>query len=489
MAKNKKKSTAPATVTTVAPRHISSESENSDNDEQRSHSRTSTSSVEDTQVKENGTTTANTGYSFISRVSSIPLIHDSVTTLHTYAKDNRYSRFALDKAGSAVSTVNKYTEGIQPRLQPHIAKVDQLATKSIDFIEGTFPIVKEPTSVIVDQVKKPVVYVNETSKNAYNQIQTTIDTHVAAPVRSVTSSIASTATSTVNKVTSTAVSTRDQITTTAVTTRDQITTAASSRANIIATEVNTRATPLVDGFENVVNRFLPANADDEKTTAGQSNQATRVVDIGRSVSVRVSNRVVVAVAPVTKSAQEFKAAAEKNTVVVKSKDQINALNTRLNSVIDSLRVHTKELSEHVQNVPRVASTQVSELSGKVITEIESLSAYLKEHGPTLPDYVQVRLQPLVAFVNERIVVVKGEFGKTDISAVQKARNVLYLTTEQTLPILQNAADEIRTSLAGYQVKAQEGVHKGFEKAKEINSSVALASHRAAHSVRVILVGK
>jgi hypothetical protein len=197
-------------------------------------------------------------------------------------------------------------------------------------LEEKFPIVKKPTSEIVTQVKKPVVYVGESSKNAYSQIQTTIDTRVTAPVKSVTSSIASTASSTVQTITSTATSTVNKATSTAVSTRDQI-----------ATKVNTHATPLVDGFETIVNRILPANADSEKTTAGQTNQATRVVDIGRSVSVRVANRVNVAVAPGTQSAQDVKDAAEKNTVVVKSKDQLHALNTRLNAVIGSLRVHTK----------------------------------------------------------------------------------------------------------------------------------------------------
>ncbi|KAF9992668.1 hypothetical protein BGZ79_002791 [Entomortierella chlamydospora] len=479
MAKSKKQTKAAAPVVEPAPQHNSS---GSDSDaEEATHSRTSTSSVEEEQFKVNGRSNAghaSNGFSFISRVSSIPLIHDSVSTLHSYAKDNKYSRYALDTAGSAVETVNKYTEGYQKSLQPHIAKVDQLATKSLDILEEKFPIVTKPTSEIVDQVKKPVVYVGESSKNAYTQIQSTIDTRVAAPVRSVTSSIASTASSTANKVTSVAVSTRDQITSTAVSTRDQI-----------ATHVNTHATPLVDGFETIVNRILPANADDEKTTTGQTNQATRVVDIGRSVSVRVSHRVGVAVAPVTKSAQDLKAAAEKNPVVVKSKDQIQALNNRLNAVIDSLVVHTKELSENVQKVPHKASTRVSELSGKVLSEIESLSSYLKEHSPALPEYVQVRLQPLVTFVNERIDVVKGEIVKTDVSAVQKARNILQLTTEQTLPVLQSAADEIRVSLVGYQAKAQEGVHKGYVKAKELNSSLNLASARAYHSVRVILVGK
>ncbi|KAG0364987.1 hypothetical protein BC939DRAFT_462461 [Gamsiella multidivaricata] len=484
------------------PRHNSSDSENSDI-EDRSHSRTSTSSVEEDHVKEqNGhahisTTQKDSSVSFISRVSSIPLIHDSVTTLHSYAKDNKYGRYALDTAGSAVETVNKYTEGyqsrLQPHLQPHIAKVDQLATKSLDLIEGTFPIVTKPTSEIVTQVKKPIVYVEESSKNAYTQIQSTIDTRVTAPVKSVTSSIASTASSTVNSITSTAVSTRDQITTAATSTANNITTAATSTATNIATKVNTHATPLVDGLETIVNRYLPSDAEFEKTSVVQTNQATRVVDIGRSVSLRVTRRVSVAVAPVTKSANDLRTAAEKNTVVVKSKDQLNALNTRLTALLESLRVHSKELQENVQKAPREASSKVqlrvSELSTKVLSEIDSLSSYLKEHSPALPEFVQVRLQPLVSFVNDRYVVMKGELSKKDVSAVQKARNILHMTTEETLPILQNAAQDIRESLTNYQVKAQESVHKGLIKVQDVNSSVHLAAARVYHSARVILVGK
>ncbi|KAF9150280.1 hypothetical protein BG015_007920 [Linnemannia schmuckeri] len=514
MPKNSKKAaryTAPAAA--PAPRHNSSDSENSDI-EDRSHSRTSTSSVEEEQVKEsngNGvraTSTKESTGNFLTRVSSIPLIHDSVSTLHSYAKDNKYGRYALDTAGSAVETVNKYTEPyqtrLQPHLQPHISKVDQLATKSLDIFENTFPIVTKPTAEIVTQVKKPIVYVEESSKNAYTQIQSTIDTRVTAPVKSVTNSISSTASSTVNSITSTAASTRDQVAAVAISTRDtisnraastrdQITIAATSTATNIATTVNTHATPLVNGLETIVDRVLPASADSEKTPVGQSNQATRVVDLGRTVTRRVTRRVGVAVSPVTQTAQEYRASVEKSPVVVKSKDQIHALNTRLSALLDSLRAHTKELQENVQKGSREASTRVqsrvSELSSKVLAEVDSLSAYLKEHSPTLPESVQVRIQPLMTFVNDRYVVVKTEIVKTDVSAIQKARNILHLTTEETLPILQSAAKDIRESLGQYQVKVQESVHKGYVKVQEVNSSVHLAAARAVHSARVILVGK
>ncbi|KAF9096017.1 hypothetical protein BGX23_012177 [Mortierella sp. AD031] len=473
----------------MTTRYSSSESDNSDF-EDRNHSRTSTSSVEEDVIKgpngqsikktikttttttrtvsstdkdgltttsvsvesstaTNGATPSTNG--FIARVGALPLIHDSVSTLHSYAKDNKYSRYALDTAGSAVETVSKYTEPYQTRLQPTISKVDQIANKSLDLFENTFPIVTKPTAEIVDTVKKPIVYVEESSKNAYTQIQSTIDTRVTAPVKAVTANLA----------------------TTAASTRDQITT--------VATKVNTHATPLVDGLETIVNRILPADAEVEQSTGVQSNQATRVVDLGRNVSLRVSRRVSVSVAPITQSAADLRKAAENNAALVKSKEQIQALNIRLNALVESVRAHAKELQENVQKVPGEASQRVQTLSTSLLVEIDSLSVYLKEHSPKLPEYVQVRLEPLVGFVNDRYVTVKGEMVKPDVSALQKARNILQLTTEETLPILQSAAQDVKESLIHYQVSIQ-------EKVQAVNSSVSDAASRAVQTARVTLVG-
>ncbi|KAF9359865.1 hypothetical protein BGX26_011242 [Mortierella sp. AD094] len=439
----------------------------------------------DSQISEKEEEPAQAG--FIARVSSLPLIHDSVSTLHSIAKDNKYSRYALDTAGSAVDTVSKYTEGYQKTVQPITSKVDQIASKSLDILETTFPIVTKPTSEIVTQVKKPIVYVEESSKNAYTQIQSTIDTHVTAPVKTVASNIASTAATTRDQITTAATSTANSIATTAATTRDQITTAATSTATSIATTVNTHATPLVDGLETVVNRYLP-DTEVEQTTANQSNQAARVVDLTRNVSLRVSRRVSVSVAPLTQSAQDLRKAAENNATLVKSKESIQALNVRLTTLLESIRLHAKELQENVQKVPGEATQRVQTLSSNLLAEIDSLSAYLKEHSPKLPEYVQFRLEPLVGFVNDRYVVVKGEIIKPDVSAIQKARNILHLTTEETLPILQNAAQDVKESLLQYQSTLQENVQRGLVKVQEVNSSVSDAATRAVNTARVTLVG-
>ncbi|KAG0327137.1 hypothetical protein BG000_001062 [Podila horticola] len=565
MTKRTNKATRYTPAATVPPRNNSSDSENSDT-EDRSHSRTSTSSVEeDVKVNGNGNgtrtttrpytsgsdspaketkTTSDAKTGFITRVTSLPVVKDTYSTFTTYAEGNKYSKYALDTAGSAVTTASKYTEGYQnrilPLLQTPISKVDQLANKSLDLVENTFPIVTKPTAEIVTQVKKPIVYVEESSKNAYTQLQSTIDARVTVPVKTVTSSIASTAastrdavtaratstantiattaaqtretvtaraTSTANTVVSTATQARDTVTaratstantivSTATSTRDNVTARATSTATAIATQVNTRATPLVDGLENVVNRYLPAETDGEKT-AGQTNQASRVVDLGRSASLRVTRRVSARVAPITepitKTVYEYRDAAEKNVYVVKSKDQLNSLNGRLTSLLESLRVHAKELKDNVEKVPAQASSSVQShvtvLSSKVLAEIDSLSLYLKEHSPSLPQSVQNRLKPLLTFVNDRYVVVRGEIEKTDIGAVQKARNILHLTTVETLPILQNATNEVRETLVSYQVSVQEQLHKGLTKVHEVNSSVHVAAHRAYHSAHVIVLGK
>lgn len=482
-------------MTTQYTNKSSSESDRSDID-----SRTSASSVEEETVLKSTKATTTSSDSekessgFIARVSSIPLIHDSVSTLTSYAEANKYSKYALDTAGSAVTTASKYTEGyqsrLQPLLQPHISKVDQLAIKSLDLIENTFPIVTKPTAEIVAEVKKPIVYVEESSKNAYTQIQSTIDTHVTVPVKSVTSNITSTATSTANSIASSAASTRENITTRATSTANNLTLAATSTASSIASQVNTRAVPLVNGLETIVNHYLPQSSDSEseETTASEGNQATRIIDLSRSVTRRVSRRVSVSVSPVTQSAQDLRRAAESNAVVIRSKESIQSLNIRLTALLETLRVHAKELQENVQEVPGKASTRVTELSSNVLAEIDSLSAYLKEHGSKLPEYVQDRLEPLAGFINDRYVLVKGEITKNDVPAIQKARNILHMTTEETLPILQNAAQDVRESLLQYQAIVQENVNKGLTKVQTVNSSVSEAAARAVQSARVTLVG-
>ncbi|KAG0029847.1 hypothetical protein BGZ81_003337 [Podila clonocystis] len=591
MTKRTNKTSRYTPATAPPPRNNSSDSDNSDT-EDRSHSRTSTSSVEEdvkvngngtrttttttttrtyssgssSPVKETKTTSSDAKVGFFTRVTALPVVKDTYSTITTYAEGNKYSKYALDTAGSAVTTASKYTEGYQsrilPLLQTPISKVDQLANKSLDLVETNFPIVTKPTAEIVTQVKKPIVYVEESSKNAYTQLQSTIDARVTVPVKTVTSSIASTAastrdavttratsaantvvstatqtrdavtaratstantiattaaqtretvtaraTSTANTVVSTATQARDTVTaratstantivSTATSTRDNVTARATSTATSIATQVNTRATPYVDSLENVVNHYLPAETDGEKI-AGQTNQASRVVDLGRSASLRVTRRVSARVAPITepitRTVHEYRDAAEKNVYVVKSKDQLHTLNDRLTSLLESLRVHAKELKENVEKVPAQASssvqTRVNVLSSKVLAEIDSLSVYLKEHSPSLPQSVQGRLQPLLTFVNDRYVVVRGEIVKTDVGAVQKARNILHLTTVETLPILQNAAHEVRETLVSYQVLIQEQLHKGLTKVQEVNSSVHVAAHRAVHSAHVIILGK
>lgn len=515
-----KKNKANAAATRPAPpaRNDSSDSDNS-GAEDRQHSRTSTSSVEEEHIKSNGhaahsaaTTTTSNGPAateandtaspgFIAKVAAIPFVHDSVSTLTSYAKDSKYGKYAIDTAGSAAQTVSKYTEPVQktlqPHLQPHINKVDELATKSLEYVEHKFPIVTKPTAEIVTQVKKPIVYVEESSKNAYTQLQTTIDVRVTTPVKSVTSNIASKANATRTQITNAATTTVTNIQTAATTTATTIQTRATTTATTVAQGINSRATPLLDGIEKVVDHYLPAEEDTKPSP--QSNQAARVVELSRSVSTRVARKVTSS--PIV---QDGRRRVETNATLNKSKESVQQLNARLVALTETLRLQAKELQENVSKIPGDASTavhtRVQTLNSAVLAELDSLSVYLREKSPSLPESVQRRLEPLKTFVTDRYVTVKGELAKKDVTLLQKARNILQLTTEETLPILQNAAKDIHESLLAYQIAAQENIHKGITKAKEVNSSVIAKAQdltstvqatvaRAYHGVHVIVVGK
>ncbi|KAG0234325.1 hypothetical protein BGW42_006717 [Actinomortierella wolfii] len=500
--KNKTSETRPANV-----RSNSSASENSDV-EDRQHSRTSTSSVEEEHIKSNGHAApasngpaeveANgTSSGFFAKVAAIPLVQDSVT----YAKESKYGKYAIDTASSAALTVSKYTEPVQktlqPHLQPHLTKVDELATKSLEYVEHKFPIVTQPTTEIVTQVKKPITYVEVTSKNAYTQLQSTIDERVTTPVKTVTSSIASKANATRTQITNAASTTVTNIQTAATSTATTIQARATTTAANVAQGLNTRATPLIDGFEKVVDHYLPAEEDTKPSP--QSNQAARVVELTRSVSTRVTRKV--ASSPIVQGGRRR---VENSAAINKSKESVQQLNARLAALVETLRLQAKELQENVSKIPSDASaatrTRVQHLNSAVLAQIDSLSVYLKEKSPSLPESVQRRLEPLKVFITDRYVTVKGELAKKDITLLQKTRNILQLTTEETLPILQNAAKDIRESLASYQVAAQENIQVGINKAKEVNStvvtkvqdltsSIQAAVARTMHGVHVIAVGK
>lgn len=90
----------------------------------------------------------------LHRVSTYPIVKDSLDTAYSYVQANTYASAAYTRASDLSSAVlSKLLPIAQARLP--IEKVDQYANAGLDLLEKNFPIVKEETKVVVKTVRSP----------------------------------------------------------------------------------------------------------------------------------------------------------------------------------------------------------------------------------------------------------------------------------------------------------------------------------------------
>ncbi|KAL5480784.1 hypothetical protein ACEPAI_9724 [Sanghuangporus weigelae] len=124
------------------------------------------------------TTTTTTGppqLTVLTRVASIPLINDSLTSLHSTLLNNSLTKTPYSTAQALSSYAISVTEPIQVRLAPVIRGADGLANKAVDVVESRYPYpFHAPTEEIYGTIKAH-------SEHAYGFANKTIDDKVRAP--------------------------------------------------------------------------------------------------------------------------------------------------------------------------------------------------------------------------------------------------------------------------------------------------------------------
>jgi hypothetical protein len=358
---------------------------------------------------------------FVSRISAIPILQDA----HGYVSQNRIGSLALSTASSTLTTVSKYTQSYQQRFQAHLDKADELGCQSLDFVEQRFPIVKQPTVEIFEAVKKPPMQV-------YDGVKTTIDSNI------------------------------------------------TTRATSIAVSLNERVTGVVNNVEATVDRWLP---DGESAHDDEANQATRVYKLSLTVSSRLMQRMNDQLEKnnIPRSKQDLIKLAETSALLQTTTDKLKTLNETLNEwVLLSTQAAKERIPESVtQRVTDVTITlrtqyeatregaqkRVADLSAELVTQLNSISSYIKQHSPTLPPFLQERLEPLIRFANTEYTIIRDEAVRSDLSTVQKARNIVSLTQEQVLPILHSSVQEVQDQLKHYTEVASQSKDKVVSEVK------------------------
>ena len=119
----------------------------------------------------------------LGRVTSIPLVHDSLGYLDSTLSGNSYLRTPYATAQAITSSALHYSEPITTRLAPLITRADGLANQGLDAVESRYPYpFKTPTEQISNDLKERTDYARDVANK-------TIDERVRAPVYTVVNGV------------------------------------------------------------------------------------------------------------------------------------------------------------------------------------------------------------------------------------------------------------------------------------------------------------
>jgi hypothetical protein len=349
------------------------------------------------------------GYSFFSRVLSIPLIRDGSSMVQHYANQNSISRFAMNKAESTVklaaSVASPYTE----KYKHHLLKFDQMGCQSLDLVENKFPVVRQDAGEILATVKQQPQLVYEGVKGKINHV-------VQVPVNHAT---------------------------------------------------------------HLVNKYLPAveKHGDKKATAknvnGNGKEAVednnrKLLSLANEFRERLAHRVTIQLQSIPHSKADVARLAETNQLLQETFNSIQKANTRLHDFVTSLK-------GGVTFTQNRANQRINELTIDLIKRLDSAAAYVKEHQviSSLPSSLHVVVDPLVTFASNEYEIVRTEVLKEDVAPLQKATNIMHLTQEYVLPLIQNSIHGVQEQVRQY------GEYANNSKVvKEVRSTLGLVSVKA-----------
>lgn len=118
-----------------------------------------------------------------SRVASIPLVNESLASIHAVLVGNQYTCVPYVTAQNLGKSVYHISEPIQIRLAPVLIRADGLANKSLDAVQSYYP---KPFSITSEEIRKEV---NQRREHAYNTANKALDDRVRTPAYSAAQAI------------------------------------------------------------------------------------------------------------------------------------------------------------------------------------------------------------------------------------------------------------------------------------------------------------
>ncbi|KAI7896814.1 uncharacterized protein EV154DRAFT_175134 [Mucor mucedo] len=330
---------------------------------------------------------------FVERVTSIPLIKDSVSKAQDIANKTALGRFTLSQMNSTLNNLSDYASKSEPMqnyykqyVASHVQKADEFGCKSLDVIQTKIPIMNQPTSDIYQNV------INKPRHELFGQAKIKLD-------------------STISTVT--------------------------YPAHVVIRETNKQLGICVDSFEGVIDKYLPADEKkDIQVKQSEENQVVRVYDILSDASRRLTH-LVTKTLPTSRG--DLSVIAENNTMLQNLTSQIRLVQETL---VQSVSVYGNLVQEKLPTTVTTKAQKTSELFAHVSITINDQLSQLVDYVKTQPDLVKQKLHTLIETTKSQFGALQQEFARQDISYVVKVKHVAGSIGDQILPLLQQLSSQL-----------------------------------------------
>ncbi|CAO3673862.1 unnamed protein product [Umbelopsis ramanniana] len=338
---------------------------------------------------------------FFNRLVSIPVVRDSLTTVYHYVNENSLGRYALNSTEGTLQKASVIVAPYVERFSGQLKTMDEMGYKSLDYVEQ-YSIVNKPTAELFANVTEPVRQVRTTAKGY-------LDTTV----------------------------------------------------HVVTWPVDRAAQNILDNLEYAVDRVLPAAASTTATTKDHQpvSQQERAYSLAIDTKARLMSRLPSAVDQIPRSRTELQQTLQANTLLQGAFDRLQKLDQSLRQTTETTKRNitspietlSKTVHDRYEAARSFTDQRINNVTAELVAHLDQTIAYVQKHNHLFPEAVRTRLQPLVSFAGQEYDIVREQVLKTDISSVQKAKNVLALSTNYILPLMKDSMDALHEELRYYRV--------------------------------------
>ncbi|KAG2182028.1 hypothetical protein INT43_006954 [Umbelopsis isabellina] len=372
---------------------------------------------------------------FFSRLASIPVVHDSWTTVYHYVNENSIGRYALTSTEGTIQKASGIIAPYMERYSEQLKAMDDMGNKSLDYVEQNYGVINKPTAEIFANVTEPVRQVRTTAKGYFD-----------------------------------------------------------NTVYVVTRPVDLATHSILDNLEYAVDRVLPQQKktvkrskkknDDEKKPVSQQERAyTLALDTKSRLISRFPT-----VEHIPSSRKELEQTLKANALLKGAFDRMERLDQSLRysytqttdltkkTLTEPLTQQFGTISKHMHDnyeaARSFADASVNGITAELVAHMDTTIDFVKTHNTYFPELVRNRLQPLLNFAGQEYDIIRAQLLNTDISTMQKARNVLGLSKDQIMPLLQESMDALHEELRYYQVYADKSKNDALKSLRGHLDSVA-----------------